>query len=311
MNQPPGYPPGGPPYPGQPGAFPQQGPAPQQGQAPQPPKPLQGTQLMPGAPVNPAQFAQQPAAQPAYGPPPGAPPGYGAPPAAPYGQPQQAYGQPPQPAYGQPQQGYAPQGYGPPPQQGYPQAPYGAPPGYAPAPGYGQPGAGQVNQAFGQLQQGFAQAGVAMGLQPGSAKPRVRNALMTMLVPFIVIFGSVIVSVVAGIVASATESSILGLLGSLVALAGFLFGSVVSLMSVFRMLAEVNGVTKSNAVQWWMVFIPIYNYYVMWVLVPNEVAKAKQMVGAQAPTRNIVLYIFFWLYALAADLNDIASVMPA
>jgi hypothetical protein len=49
----------------------------------------------------------------------------------------------------------------------------------------------------------------------------------------------------------------------------------------------------------------------MWVLVPNEVAKAKQMVGAQAPTRNIVLYIFFWLYALAADLNDIASVMPA
>ena len=60
MNQPPGYPPGGPQYPGQPGAFPQQG-QPQQGQVPQQGQKFQGTQLMPGAPQQPgAPYGQQP-----------------------------------------------------------------------------------------------------------------------------------------------------------------------------------------------------------------------------------------------------------
>jgi hypothetical protein len=36
-------------------------------------------------------------------------------------------------------------------------------------------------------------------------------------------------------------------------------------------------------------------------------AKAKQMAGVQTPPRGIVVYIFFFLYALAADLNDIAK----
>jgi hypothetical protein len=165
MNQPPGYPPGGPPYPGAPGAFPQQGLAPAPG-APPPQQPghgVQGTQLMANAPINIAQFEAQARAQAAaaaaaqqqpYGQPPGGPPpGYGAPPGAPppqYGQPPlQPYGQPPQQAYGQP----PPQPYGPPPQQAYgqppaqqapygqPPAPYGQPQGYPGAQGYGQPGA--------------------------------------------------------------------------------------------------------------------------------------------------------------------------
>jgi len=149
MNQPPGHPPGGPPYPGAPGAFPQQGQAPQ-GQPPQRPgHGAQGTQLMVNAPVNVAQFEAQARAQAAaaaaaqqqqqqqYGPPPGGPPqGYGAPPGVPpqYGQP------PPQPSYGQPPPGQpygqAPAGYG----QAQPQAPYGQAPGYPGAPGYAQPG---------------------------------------------------------------------------------------------------------------------------------------------------------------------------
>jgi len=45
-------------------------------------------------------------------------------------------------------------------------------------------------------------------------------------------------------------------------------------------------------------------------LVQAEVAKAKQAVNAQEPPRGIVVYIFLWLYALAADLNDIAKAMP-
>ena len=155
MNQPPGYPPGGPPYPGAPGAFPQQGQAPQAQPPQQPGHGVAGTQLMANAPINVAQFEAQARAQAAaaqqqqqYGQPPpgGAPPGYGAPPPQ-YGQPpQQAYGQPPAQPYGQ-----APGGYG----QPQPQAPYGQPPGYPGAAGYGQPGA--------QQQQGMQAPQVGIG----------------------------------------------------------------------------------------------------------------------------------------------------
>ena len=77
------------------------------------------------------------------------------------------------------------------------------------------------------------------------------------------------------------------------------------------MFAELNSVTNSNTIKWWLLLIPFYNYYVMWVLVPQEMTKAKQMSGVQQPTRGFVVYFFLWLYALAADLNDIARVMPA
>jgi hypothetical protein len=173
MNQPPGYPPGGPPqYPGQPGqpGFPPQGQAPQ-AQPPAPQGNFGGTMLMPSSPQA-AQMAQaqaqaaalaaqqqQPGAYGQQPPPPGAPPGYGAPPGPPaYGQPPPAYGQPPpgQPGFGQPPPAYgAPPGgappYGAPPPGGAP-APYGAPPG---APGYGQqppqgqPGGGIQGPSFG------------------------------------------------------------------------------------------------------------------------------------------------------------------
>lgn len=161
MNQPPGYPPGGPPYPGQPG-FPQQGQGPQ-GQAPQQAaKPFQGTQLMPGAPAHPQQAAPPPQA--GYGQP-QPPPGYGAPPPQPgYGAPQPGYGAPP-PGYGQPPQAMpgappgmpgAPAPYGvQPPMAGYgapaqPAAGYGPPPGYAPPQAAGYPMVqAQLGSAYG------------------------------------------------------------------------------------------------------------------------------------------------------------------
>ncbi|MGH7296948.1 MAG: hypothetical protein ACRELB_18560 [Polyangiaceae bacterium] len=165
MNQPPGYPPGGPPYPGAPGGVPQQGSGPQQ---PGPPaQGAQGTVLMANAPINVAQFAAQAQAaaaaaaqqqQQQYGqPPPGAlPPGYGVPqqPQG-YGQPPPQYGQQPAP-YGQPPA--APGGYG----AAAPMAPYGqpGPGGYPGAPGYGQPGA-QPGQPQGNM--GFGIAGIGPG----------------------------------------------------------------------------------------------------------------------------------------------------
>lgn len=196
MNQPPGYPPGGPQYPGAPGGYPppqqpQQGqPAP--GQPGQPGGGVAGTVLMANAPVNVAQFAAQAQAHAAaqqqqqYGqPPPGnLPPGYGVPQQQPqqgYGapQPQQGYGQPQAP-YGQPQQQ---QGYGQP-QAPYgqpPGAPYGAPPGAPPgmqgAAPYGQPGGYPGAPPYGQpggpppQQQGNMGFGIA-GIGPGGI-PRI------------------------------------------------------------------------------------------------------------------------------------------
>jgi hypothetical protein len=95
-------------------------------------------------------------------------------------------------------------------------------------------------------------------------------------------------------------------LGSLVALAG----AIIGLVSTLRMIGELNSVTKSNSVPWWGIFVPFYQYYVMWILIPGEMQKAKQMAGVQQPARGIFLYFLLFLYAFAADLNDIAKVMP-
>ena len=168
MNQPPGYPPGGPPYPGAPAGYP---PPQQQGQpAPQQPAPG-GTMLMANAPVNVAQFAAQAQAQ-----------------AAAAQQQQQQYGQPPQgalpPGYGVPNQqpGYGapqPQGYGQQPQAPYgqaPAAPYGQPPGASPygAPAGappGMPGAAPYGQQPG------AYPGAAPYGQPGQPPPQQQGNL--------------------------------------------------------------------------------------------------------------------------------------
>jgi len=134
MNQPPGYPPGGPPYPGQPGYPPQA--QPQQGQVPQ----QQGY-------GQPNPYGQPPQQQ-AYGQPAPQQQGYGQPPQQQgYGQPPPGYGQQPPPGYGQQQ---PPPGYGqPPPGYGQPgaPAPYGAPP-------QGYPQQGGMPQQPVQQQQG-------------------------------------------------------------------------------------------------------------------------------------------------------------
>jgi hypothetical protein len=176
---------------------------------------------------------------------------------------------------------------------------------------YGMQQAAYGAQQYGQaMQQGFAGAGAAMGLQPGATKPRLRSPVMTLLMPIIIIFGSSIVGTVLATVGASADITILALIGSAVSGLGSLAGMVIGLISVLRMIGEINSVTKSGTLAWWMVFIPLYNYYVMWIMVPNEMQKAKQMVGVQQPARGIVVYVFFWLYAAAADLNDIAKVMP-
>jgi hypothetical protein len=215
-----------------------------------------------------AAYGAPPGAPPPYGAPPGGQPPYGAPAQAPYGAPADPYGGAPNP-YGQPQ-GQA-GGWGQP-QAPAPMAPYGQAPGAAMVPGIGT----------------LQSAGV--GTQPTR-----RNALMTFLVPALVMFGGIILSVILGIIYAP-----LAALAALFVLAG----SVLYLLSAIKMVSEVKSVTKNAAFPWWPIIVPFYGIYWAWFLVPAEVAKAKQMLGIQTPPRSIVLYIFLWHFALASDIND-------
>jgi hypothetical protein len=130
-----------------------------------------------------------------------------------------------------------------------------------------------------------------------SAGPRRRNALMTFLVPLALMIGGSILGTILAMIYGP-----LGMLAPLFCLAGF----ALFVLYTIQMTNELKTATRNPAFAWWPIFIPIYSMYWMWILVPQEVAKAKQLLGVQAPTRGIVLYIFLFQYAFASDLNDLA-----
>lgn len=138
-------------------------------------------------------------------------------------------------------------------------------------------------------------------MQGGGGRPRQRNALMTFLIPFgIIVVSQILGSILAHII------GILALIGAL----GSLVGGVLLLYVWMQMANELKSVTKNPAFNWWPILIPIYGIIYLITQVPAEVTKAKQMVGAQQPTRPVVLYFFLPHFALASDLNDIAARMP-
>jgi hypothetical protein len=138
------------------------------------------------------------------------------------------------------------------------------------------------------------------GGQTAGARPTVRNPILTLLLPVIIMFGG-------GIVASIMSAVDLGGVGGALFGLAYVAAIVVMFISVIKMVGELKAVTRNESFAWWPIIIPVYSVYWAWILVPQEVAKAKQMSGVQAPPRGIVVYIFLFLYAFAADLNDIAK----
>jgi hypothetical protein len=199
---------------------------------------------------------------------------------------------------------YPPGGYPP----GYPGAPQQPGYGQPQQPGYGQPPAGgfggQMQGAFGAMQGAMQGAMGQPGGYPGQGgafpRPKVRNPIVALLIPIVLCS---IVPTIFGVIAGAVDVPLIGLLGSL----SSLVGAVLALVMVIKMVNEMKAVTRNDGFAWWPIFIPIYSIYWAWIMVPQEMAKAKQMAGVQTPPRGIVVYIFFFLYALAADLNDIAK----
>lgn len=202
-----------------------------------------------------------------YGPPPG---GYGTPGPAPggYGAPQGGYGQPAQPPqYGGPPAG----GYGQPPQP--PQ--YGAPAGGgygAPAGGYGAPG------GFSPPQDPYSPPGGGAPMVPmggygassgGQRGPigKIRNPIMTIVLSMICF--------------------------------------VYAFIQIWSMLNELKAFRGKDDLNPIMFFIPILGYIELWKL-NAKVLDAKQMAGVpNAQVASPVLYLFFALFFLPGDLNEV------
>ena len=62
------------------------------------------------------------------------------------------------------------------------------------------------------------------------------------------------------------------------------------------MVSQLRAFTNQGDYQPWMVFIPCYNIFIIVMKVPEEMTRAKQMVGVQAPSKPA------WMYFPAAPL---------
>ena len=223
-----------------------------------------------------------------YGPPPGgygtpgpAQGGYGGPPAgggygAPAQPPQQpsyggppaggGYGQPPaQPGYGQPP---AQPGYGQPPAQpgyGAPQGGYGGPPGG----GYGAQGGFSPPQDQYGMSGGAPMVPFGGGGGGGGRGPigKIRNPIMTIVISCICF--------------------------------------IYALIQVWSMLNELKAFRGKDDLNPILFFVPILGYIELWKL-NAKVLDAKQMAGVpNAQVASPVLYLFFALFFLPGDLNEV------
>ena len=88
-----------------------------------------------------------------------------------------------------------------------------------------------------------------------------------------------------------------------------IFGFVCCFYAIYQMwmmLNELQQYTRDQDFKPWYMFIPLLQYYFLWVKVPEQVAKAKQMAGSRNPQpAGIVMYIFLAPYALSKDLNEV------
>lgn len=154
-----------------------------------------------------------------------------------------------------------------------------------------------MGQLPGGVQNALSQMGIVGGVNAPGGRPTVRNAVMTQVLPIALAFGGTIVFTILMIV---TGVSTIGYLGNLCSLAA----TALIVIALLRMANELKAVTNNPQFVPWHVIIPIYGPL---VVIPQEMAKAKQMRGVQAPVRSLVVYFFFHLYAFASDLNDIAK----
>jgi hypothetical protein len=78
------------------------------------------------------------------------------------------------------------------------------------------------------------------------------------------------------------------------------------LWQMWGMLNELQQYTNDEGFKPWFMLVPFLNYWFLWIKVPEQVAKAKQMAGSRNPqAAGIVFYVFLMPFALAKDLNEV------
>lgn len=157
--------------------------------------------------------------------------------------------------------------------------------------------------AFGQMQQGM---GAGFGGAPG-AKPTLRNAFMFGLLPEIVMIVVPRILNTVGWAVDGPDGGIVYMIMSLVGGLANLGCAIWLLLNCLKALNEMRNAAGNPGFPRWPIIIPIYNWIYWLTMVPKEVQKAKQMRGMQPTTRNLALYFFFPVFALQADLNDMAG----
>jgi hypothetical protein len=128
---------------------------------------------------------------------------------------------------------------------------------------------------------------------PEATKPTTRNAFLTWLIPVLCFAAAPPLGAFLGTTAFRFAPN-----------AAILVGVALFALNVKAMVAELTAVTGGDIV-WWHLLIPIYGIYLAVTAIPSEMAKAKQKMG-KPPPRGVIVYLFLFLYAFAADLNDLA-----
>ncbi len=139
-------------------------------------------------------------------------------------------------------------------------------------------------------------ATMASAPPPGLPRPTKRDARMTFALPAAATLAGLVLYVV--LVALGSSLTMVGL----VLLLG---GAIWSAVLAAQMASELKSVTRNEGFASWPIFVPLYNLYWAWVVVPAEVARAKQMTGVRAPVRPLLQYLLLWHFALASDINDL------
>ncbi len=130
-------------------------------------------------------------------------------------------------------------------------------------------------------------------------KPTVRNPQATLLGAYGIYLG---LSLIGNLIIAKTGIQALAFAPILAAYLGFM-------LYVRPLLRELDAFTGASRSVWWRVAIPFIGWYYLWLVVPDQVARAKESlgIGASRPRRARLAYFLFLPYALAADLNDIAA----